>query len=501
MDEEKPEGEGRRPLLQRRWLPQWRPRNVARLFNRAVSSFRPVTDINHHAATRLRRAERRGLQLAILCRTVGFAIATLFYVFSLTLSGSKPTLGGMVLLGLLAAIGVAHFIIIGTRYDRPWMKFVTAALDIGAICFLLAVIPLAGRDGGEIPQVLVYRGFGVFLLFPFIALAALSLSPRLVLWSGLFAIIAWWATFVAVTSGLENPLSWSDLATNPSREVYELIVLSPEFTGRGTRMVETLCLFITAIILSLAVARARAIFIAQVHAEEARESERRARARITQQLGRFVPASIARRLIDDPSGLRPQVRPGAALVMDIRDFTSFAAERDPAEVISELNTFLADCADFVAASEGVVITFTGDGLLATFNTPIDIAEPERAALNTARALAACGKWAGFNVRVGVAAGPIAAGSIGSSERQAFTVYGDTVNRAARLEALGKELGEQILVDGAVRRAVKDEMDDQGSHVVRGFSVPIAVWSVKVGDPGPAPPKPAGAAPQEPIPAK
>lgn len=442
-----------------------------------LASFRPVTQIDRHAATRLRRAETRGLQLAILCRTVGFGIATLFYVFSLTLSNSKPTVGGIVTLALLAGIGVIHFIIIGTRYDRPWLKFVMALVDIAAVCGLLAVVPLAGRDGGDIPQVLVYRGFGVFLLFPFIALATLALSPRLVLWSGLCAIVGWWAVFFIVASGVENPLTWSDLPQNPPLELYQAVVLSPDFTGRGTRMVETLCLFITAVILSLAVARARAIFVAQVRAEEAREVERAARARITQQLGRFVPASIARRLIDDPSALHPQVRHGAALVMDIRDFTRFAAERDPAEVIGDLNHFLSDCADFVSASDGVVITFTGDGLLATFNTPIDIDEPERAALATARALVACGERAGFVVRTGVAAGPIAAGSIGSSDRQAFTVYGDTVNRAARLEALGKELDAQILVDAAIRRAVQDEMDDRGSHAVRGFSVPVAVWAV------------------------
>ena len=244
-------------------------------------------------------------------------------------------------------------------------------------------------------------------------------------------------------------------------------------------MVETLILFISTVILALAVARARHIYMAQVRAEEERERERGIRAQITRQFGRYVPAAIARRLIDDPSGLTPQVRRGAVLVLDIQDFSTYAEERDPALVIAELNSFLAASADEVNAFEGVVISFTGDGLLATFNTPLETADPKRAALDAASRLLACGERAGFFVRIGIAAGPIAAGSVGSAQRQAFTVYGATVNRAARLEALAKELGEQILVDEAVASAVDDgRMVPLGSHTLRGFRECVSVWSFR-----------------------
>ncbi|MEM7693900.1 MAG: adenylate/guanylate cyclase domain-containing protein [Pseudomonadota bacterium] len=462
----------------RRWLPQWRPRNAARLIQRGLVSFRPLADLDHHAATRLYRSERRGLQLAILCRTVGFGVALAFYVLSLTLSGSVPTIEGIALLAALAGLGVVHFIIIGTRLDAPWIKFLTTFVDIAAICALVAFLPLAGSEGGDVPQALAYRNFSVHLLFPFLALSALSFSPRLVLWAGASAVVCWWAAFIVIYFGTVDPISWTSLPQNASREEYLAVVLDPSFIGRGTRMVETLTVAIAAVVLALAVARARSIFVAQVRAEEGREAERNTRERITRQLGRFVPREIADRLVADPSGLRPQVRHGAVLVLDIEDFTGFADGQDPAAVIEALNTFLAECADGVGQAGGVVISFTGDGLLATFNTPLEVDAPEAAALSAARGLLACAADAPFAVRVGVAAGELAAGSVGSVDRQAFTVYGDTVNRAARLEALAKSLSRPILVDAAVA-GVEPSAEPLGPYTLRGFAEAVPVFAVPV----------------------
>ena len=154
-----------------------------------------------------------------------------------------------------------------------------------------------------------------------------------------------------------------------------------------------------------------------------------------------------------------------------------AVPREPAAVIGALNDFLAACTNEINEAGGVVIDFTGDGLLATFNTPLEIDEPERQALAAAERLLDCGTAHGFKLRIGLAAGAMAAGSIGSRERQAFTVYGDTVNRAARLETLGKELGYPILVDSAVRTAVDTPLKGCGEHQLRGLNGPVSVWAL------------------------
>lgn len=77
-----------------------------------------------------------------------------------------------------------------------------------------------------------------------------------------------------------------------------------------------------------------------------------------------------------------------------------------------------------------------------------------------------GVKAGFALRVGLASGPLATGSVGSAARRAFTVYGDTVNRAARLEALAKSLGERIVMDAATAVAAPTPRD-LGDHLLRG----------------------------------
>lgn len=426
---------------------------------------------------RLLQAERQGLRLAILCRTLAITLGLIWYAsWPLIQAGTTPNPWAIAALFALAAFGFANLAVIGTRFDRWWLKYVIYAADILSVCALFAVVPLS--RGNDVPQILAFRAYGIHYLFPLVAMAALSLSWRLVVWSGLMAVIGWWAAFGYVVSGMDQRISWGDLSQNVTREEYLGLFLSPDFIGVGNRVEETAMLLIATLILAIAVYRARRVFFAQIAAEAEREQERAARERITTTLGRYVPEAIARRLAGDESALAPQVRHGAVLVMDIAGFTSFAAERDPTEVIETLNGFLAGCADVISEHDGVVITFTGDGLLATFNTPIEIEAPEQAALRAAHALVDSAADNDFAIRVGIAAGPLAAGSVGSTKRQAFTVYGDTVNRAARLEALAKDLGETILVDEGVS-GVPDQAADLrrvGSHALRGLSGEIDVWA-------------------------
>ena len=301
-------------------------------------------------------------------------------------------------------------------------------------------------------------------------MACLCLSWHLVLWCGAMTAIAWWGAFFIAISDMERRLSWADLPAPPDLASYREIFLSIDFVGMGNRVEESGALLVAAGVLALAVYRARAVFFAQVEAEAKRD-------KVAATLGRYVPEAIAQKLVADSDALKPQERHGVALVMDVANFTSFAAARPPAEVIAALNDFLAAAADRVADGGGVVISFTGDGLLATFNTPLEIAEPERAALATAGALMEESRRAGFNIRVGLAAGPMAAGSIGSARRQAFTVYGDTVNRAARLEALGKQLGHAVLTDAAVAANAPEPLKSQGAHSLRGLAGEAEVFAL------------------------
>ncbi|WP_305987266.1 adenylate/guanylate cyclase domain-containing protein [Roseibium sp. MMSF_3544] len=417
---------------------------------------------------RLAQAERQGLRLAIICRTVAVGAAFLWVAISWFLLGFYPNPWIFVALGAFTAIGIAHASVIGTRFDRWWMKYAIYLVDAVGICMTFALFPIS--RSGDVPQILAFRAYGIYYLFPIVAMATLSLSPRLVLWTGAAVVVGWWTAFLLVISTMERTLSWADLSPGASGADYEAVFLSPDFIGRGNRVEETGFLFIATVILALGVLRARRVFRAQVKAQAERE-------RVAATLGRYVPEAIAKRLIDDPTALAPQERHAAILVMDIAGFTAYSASRSPTEVIEHLNAFLAGCADVIARHDGVVIQFTGDGLMASFGTPIESATPEAEAFAASRDLLSEAERSSFSIRVGLAAGKVASGSIGSSNRQAFTVYGDTVNRAARLEAHGKTLGKPVLMDDAVAAKAGETLERFEGQELKGFADKVDVFAL------------------------
>ncbi|MEO1264342.1 MAG: adenylate/guanylate cyclase domain-containing protein, partial [Pseudomonadota bacterium] len=433
-------------------------------------------DLEAIGRDRLARAEHRGLRLAILCRTIGIGVVGAWWITTITLDGMAVSAWAVAIFAALTGSGLAALAIIGTRYDRPWVKFAIYAADMLAICAAFALVP--PRDESEVPQIIAFRTFGVFVLFPLIAMACLSLSWRLVVWTGACAVVGWWAAFLFVKSSMPVTLSWGDFPPEANAADYERIFLSINFIGQGSRMLETFVLVLTTATLALAVHRARRVFFAQIAAEAERAAERAQRERITAALGPYVPEVIAEQLVADEALLAPKERDALVLVADITAFTAFASGRAPTDVIGPLNGFLGTAAAVISDAGGIVIQFTGDGLLAVFNVPVEIAEAEKKALAAARALTTEAKRCGFELRVGLAAGPVAAGSIGSSVRRAFTVYGDTVNRAARLEGLAKVLGVSILIDGtcAERLSADPALAARGAHRIDGYDAPVPVWS-------------------------
>jgi len=434
-------------------------------------------DLPRSALKRYELAERQGLRLAIFCRTM-IALSGLIYLVTVYNSTDYTLrIWTIVALFAYAATGFTHLAIVGTRYDRWWLKYAVSAFDMIGICALFAIIPVSRSS--DIPQIIAFRAYGIYYLFPILALSVLSLSWRLVVWTGAVAVVAWWSAFLWVISNMDQTLSWSDIPVNATTADYENLFLSINFVGTGNRVEESGFLLAGAFILALVVFRARTVFLAQIKAEAQERKERQARHKVTAVLGRFVPEEITNQLIADSGTLAPKEGHGTLLVLDIQDFTGFARDKSPTVVIEALDGFLARCCEVIAENSGVVITFTGDGLLASFNTPLKVDDPEAAAYDAAVALVAAADSLNFTVRIGVASGPVASGSIGSSDRMAFTVYGTTVNRAARLETLCKSLNQTILIDRPTREKLTGARSatPQGDHGLRGLDEPVSVFAV------------------------
>ena len=323
---------------------------------------------------------------------------------------------------------------------------------------------------------MAFRAYGIYYLFPLVAMASLSLSWRLVAWAGVVSVAGWWAAFLWVARDVENPLSWSSLAERDPA-AYVDVFLSPDFVGYGNRIEETATLFIAAVILAVAVHRARAVFFAQVAAEQDRGF-------LAQTFGEYVPEHVARSIIRDRKALEPQLRRASVMCVDIAGFTKLTEDAGPEATIGILNAFFEAATERVTNVGGVVVDFSGDGFIVAFNAPIDLPDHERAALAAARALLDLVDEATFEgrrltIRIGITTGAIAGGSVGGKGRRTYTVHGDTVNLAARLQDMAKRFDTPVLMDAETAGALDTDsvrLIGEGEDV-RGRAGGVTVYGV------------------------
>ena len=211
-----------------------------------------------------------------------------------------------------------------------------------------------------------------------------------------------------------------------------------------------------------------------------------ARDRVTNLFGQHVSPQVVERLLAAGAGSASETREVAVMFVDIRNFTSAARERSPQTVVARLDDAFAVLVEILDRHGGIVNKFLGDGFLALFGAPI--ADPDAAARAVAAAqemLAAMTEhndgheWQ-LRIGIGIHIGAVVAGNVGSPRRKEYTVIGDTVNFASRLESLNKEFNSQLLVSSAVRDALGDNGDDAvslGDFPIKGYDRPMAVWQL------------------------
>ncbi len=207
-------------------------------------------------------------------------------------------------------------------------------------------------------------------------------------------------------------------------------------------------------------------------------------------LGRFLPRTVLEAAHSDE--LAPLVEPrrveATIVFSDIRGFTTIAEGLAPEAVLRFLNDVQGRLAEAVRAHGGTVDKFLGDGMLAVFGAPEPLADhAERAmaaAMAMSQAIEAVRAPGGDNVDIGVGihSGPVVVGCLGSGARLEFTVLGDTVNTASRLQSMTKELGCRVLVS-------EDTLEGAGAHralatfvgevPIRGRKEPLRVHSLRI----------------------
>ena len=211
------------------------------------------------------------------------------------------------------------------------------------------------------------------------------------------------------------------------------------------------------------------------------------RERLREAFGTYLDKAVAEYILSEgfeAGGVELEV---SVLFCDVRDFTSFAARADAKEVVACLNELFEAVVPIISRHGGHVDKFVGDGLLAVFGAPEPYPDHADRAVGAACELAGKVNAEGgprLDVGVGVNTGRVVAGSIGGAGRLNFSVIGDPVNVAARVEKATRDVGEDVLITAETMRELgsRIEVTDCGRRELRGVPEPVPLYAPRIGEP-------------------
>jgi adenylate cyclase len=190
--------------------------------------------------------------------------------------------------------------------------------------------------------------------------------------------------------------------------------------------------------------------------------ESRRRKELRRAFGFYLSPQMADRIADSDFDLKPggKLVDATVIFTDLESFTTISENLDPAEVSEILTSYFGQTTKCILENKGTIIKYIGDAVFAAWGAPID--EPQHAmrAVETAcdlrclSELIVHGKT--LRTRVGIHSGKVLAGNLGSSYRFDYTMIGDAVNFASRLESLNKYLSTQVLISDAVRQQLAND---------------------------------------------
>lgn len=428
----------------------------------------------------LARHKAEGMAFAIKARWIALSITGVMLIF---LIGDWSVLYYEFLLLALAGVGALQYYVGRVGVSRP--ELFLLALDLVLMAFILTVPnPFSGET---IPDAARYRYDG-FLYF-FIILAAGTLSYS---WRTIVAIGHWTAVVWLIGAGLVWWFGFTDPALSEATMTafagYPLLVdlLDPNEVAFDRRIQEVVVFLIVTYTLAITVWRFNRLVLG--NAELTRERENLSRY--------FSPNVVAELSHNDEPLKQTKMHDAAVLFVDIVGFTNFAATHEPGEVIDTLREFHSRMEKEVFRHGGTLDKYLGDGLMATFGTPLPSDQDAINALRCAQAMMRSISELNAERRaqnkpeikgsLGLHYGPVVLGNIGAN-RLEFAVLGNTVNVASRMEKLTRKLAVEMAVSDQLKSLAQIQSPDepfllslmQGERQqIRGLDEPIDVWTCR-----------------------
>ena len=378
----------------------------------------------------------------ILIGWVGFALVLFFlvlYTVSPKTSAGTRFVPVPWVLGAFLAVSGPRLVLAYRRWLNPPLLIVGVCLDIALLLGLIWSFHLQYQQ----PAPFYLKVPTLLYVFIFIALRALRFEPMYVIAAGLSAAVGWLAMLVYAASSGEMVVTRDYVRYLTSNSV--LI---------GAEIDKVIAILMVTGVLALALARSRRILYRAVLDSV-----------LAKDLSRFVAPEVAERISTSERGLQPgegEVREATVLFTDIEAFSTFAEKVSPERLVALLNEYFEAISGVVERHGGVITQFQGDAMLITFNTVRDDPDHAAKAVRTAAEIQEMtrerlfGDAVRMRTRCGLNTGRIVAGAVGSAERLLYTVHGDEVNIAARLEQLNKKYGTYLLAAESTVRAAGGE---------------------------------------------
>jgi len=428
------------------------------------------------------RAEVQGLSTALWIRLVAL-IAVQIWLLLAAPKTYTIFYHGWIFLFLL--LGAGQLFLLKRRAGRTWPAYVFAVLD-GLLVGMVLLMPNPLLVEAP-PPAMILRYANIIFVFVLLAGAAFSYNPGLLLCTGLSTVLVW-RFGVSLMASSPSAITSSDSRWNDASGMQETIALflDPNFIHLTMQDKKVFVVVLVTLLLAAVVWRARRLVQNQMRIERARTN-----------LARYFSPNLVNELADQDEPLGAVRRQSVAVLFaDIQGFTSLSENMSPEAVVDLLRGFHERMETAIFAHGGTLDKYMGDGLMATFGTPNPGHQDATQAFFAAqRMLTEIGDLnrlrqvlgeRPITLSIGIHYGPVVQGDIGGGRRLEFTVLGDTVNVASRLEAMTRELDTLLvissnMVDQLRRERGKPDLDGMkeiAPQEVRGRIGRMGVWTLQ-----------------------
>lgn len=410
--------------------------------------------VQRQACALFREAERRSEILLGYMRVAAF-IVLLMILKVLNFPG--PHYSHVVSEIVYGTATAAWLVLAWLRYHHPLLAWLMTSLDIALVLHFYAMLVFYGG----ISTAAALGVPGTLIVFLFLAHTAARYRPELVVYGTALFIAGWAGIHAAAEDGLR--LHWGD-------------------GGDSTELAFLMILGLTAMALFVTARRVRLLLVEAI-------SEANLRAT----LSRFVPPVLAQELSEpERASLRPRLQKAAILFIDVRGFTTIAERMSPEQVVDFLGDYRRRVSAAILDHDGMVDKFIGDGVMAVFGVPTpNSLDPANAVRSGLSVLKSIDSWnterrdqglPEISVGIGGHFGDAIVGAIGDETRLEYTVVGDAVNVAQRLERICAETAEGFVISSDMLESMEKpyrigNWKELAVQSVRGRIQPVRLFAL------------------------